>query len=161
MPTNISKVIKEAAAEAEVRAPHHTIVANLRNRLPTVNMDAKRIRQVVDNILDNAIKYSEEGTKVVVQTQQVGPELLVSIADQGRGIPAEELPSVFDRMYRIEQRLTPEVGGVGLGLAICKGLVEAHGGRIWVESEVGKGSTFYFTLPILTPVERQDHGKQT
>ncbi len=161
VPTNISKVIKEAAAEAEVRAPHHTIVANLRNRLPTVNMDAKRIRQVVDNILDNAIKYSEEGTKVVVQTQQVGSELLVSIADQGGGIPAEEMPSVFDRMYRIEQRLTPEVGGVGLGLAICKGLVEAHGGRIWVESELGKGSTFYFTLPILTPVERQDHGKQT
>ena len=157
MPTNISKVIKEAAAEAEVRAPHHVIVANLRNRLPSVNMDAKRIRQVVDNILDNAIKYSAEGTRVAVQTQRAGAELMVSIADQGIGIPAEELPSVFDRMYRIEQRLTPNVGGVGLGLAICKGLVEAHGGRIWVESEVGKGSTFYFTVPIQTTVERRDH----
>lgn len=160
MPTNISKVIKEVAAEAEVRAPHHVIVANLRNRLPSVNIDAKRIRQVVDNILDNAIKYSEEGTRVVVQTQRAGAELLVSIADQGRGIPAEELPSVFDRMYRIEQRLTPNVGGVGLGLAICRGLVEAHGGRIWVESEVGKGSTFYFTVPIQTTVERRDHVKE-
>jgi len=160
VPTNISKVIKEAAAEAEVRAPRHVIVADLRNRLPSVNIDAKRIRQVVDNILDNAIKYSEGGGRVVVQAQRAESELLVSIADQGIGIPAKELPSVFDRMYRIEQRLTPDIGGVGLGLAICKGLVEAHGGRIWVDSKVGQGSTFYFTLPIQTTAERQDYGKE-
>ena len=79
--------------------------------------------------------------------QQLDSEVQVSVFDQGIGIPAEDLDRVFDRMYRIEQRLTPEAGGVGLGLAICRGLVEAHGGRIWVESEVGKGSTFYFTLP--------------
>ena len=128
--------------------------------MPRIYIDAKRIRQVVDNILDNAIKYSEEGTRVVVQAQRAGSELLVSIADQGMGIPAEELTSVFDRLYRIEQRLTPGTGGAGLGLAICRGLVEAHGGRIWVESKLRKGSTFCFTLPIETTAEGQGHDEE-
>ena len=119
-----------------------------------MNIDARRIRQVLDNLIDNAIKYSKEATKVVIEARQEGQELLISIADQGVGIPADELTRVFDRMYRIEQRLTPEIGGVGLGLAICKGLVEAHDGRIWVESKLRKGSTFYFTLPIETTAER-------
>ena len=72
------------------------------------------------------------------------------MTDQGPGIPAEELPRIFDRMHRIEQRLTPGVDGLGLGLSICQRLVEAHGGRIWAESEMGKGSTFHFTLPVAT-----------
>ena len=147
-PTSISKLIKEAVNDAQLRAPSHRIALNLRKRLPRVNGDAKRIRQVLDNIIDNAIKYSEEGTEVVVSAQRARRELLISIADQGMGIPGKDLKGVFNRMYRIEQRLTPQIGGVGLGLAICRGLVEAHGGRIWVGSEVGKGSTFYFTFPI-------------
>jgi len=75
-------------------------------------------------------------------------EVLVSVGDHGTGIPSEELSNVFDRMYRIEQRLYSGVDGLGLGLYICRRLVEAHGGRIWVESELGKGSTVIFTLPI-------------
>ena len=134
-------------AEAKLRAPSHEIVADVRQRLARVDIDAKRIRQVLDNLIDNAIKYSGEESEVVVSARRAGQELLISVVDLGRGIPAEDLERVFDRMYRIEQRLAPEVGGVGLGLAICKGLVEAHGGRIWVESELGKGSTFCFTLP--------------
>ena len=90
---------------------------------------------------------------MVVSAQREGRQLVISVADQGVGIPAEDLERVFDRMYRIEHRLTPEMGGVGLGLAICKGLVEAHGSRIWVESELGKGSSFYFSLPIETRTE--------
>ncbi len=153
-PTSISKLVREAVTEAQLRAPSHEIVTDLRKKLTRVNIDARRIRQVLDNILDNAIKYSAKGTRVVVQvSEEAGAKLLLSIADQGIGIPVEELPRVFDRMYRIEQRLTPEIGGIGLGLAICKGLVEAHGGRIWAESEEGKGSTFYFTLPIEATVE--------
>ena len=74
--------------------------------------------------------------------------MLVSVTDQGRGIPAAEIAKIFDRFYRIEQRLEKDPGGLGLGLSLCKALVEAHGGKIWVESEVGKGSTFYFTFPI-------------
>ena len=147
---NISKVIEQAAAEAQLRAPEHNIVVHIRDRLPRVNIDAKRIRQVLDNLIDNACKYSEEGTEVTISARQEGQELVVSVADQGAGIPAEDLERVFDRMYRAEQRLTPKAEGLGLGLglSICKGLVEAHSSRIWVESEPGKGSTFYFALPL-------------
>ena len=158
--TSISKLIEEAVAEAKLRAPRHEIVLNLPNRLPMINIDAMRIRQVLDNTIDNAIKYSEEETRVVIEARRVGPEVQVSVADQGIGIPAEDLERVFDRMYRIEQRLSPEVGGVGLGLAICKGLVQQHGGRNWVESEPGKGSTFYFTVPVETAAEGHGHGEE-
>jgi len=123
-------------------------VSNLRKRLPRVKIDAKRIRQVLDNLLDNAVKYSPQGTEVLVSAKQAGREMVISVADQGLGIPADELSKVFDRMYRIEQRLTPGVDGIGLGLSICQRLVEAHGGRIWVDSEKGKGSTFHFTIPM-------------
>ena len=158
----VSELMEKSVAEARLRAAGHEIVLDLRKRLPTVTIDAKRIRQVVDNILDNAIKYSEKGTKILVQARRTGAKLLVSVADQGIGIPAEEVERVFDRMYRIEQRLASEseIGGVGLGLAICKGLVEAHGGRIWVDSKLGKGSTFYFTLPIDTASKGRRHGEE-
>ncbi|MFC1991001.1 sensor histidine kinase, partial [Chloroflexota bacterium] len=100
------------------------------------------------NLVDNACKYSEEGTEVGVSARQVGKHLLISVTDLGAGIPADEVDRVFDRMYRIEERLTTKVGGMGLGLAICRGLVEAHGGRIWMVSEWGKGSKCSFTLPL-------------
>ncbi len=157
--TSILKLMEEVVAEAKLRAPSHEIVLKPIKRLPIVDIDGRRIRQVLDNIIDNAIKYSEEGTKVVIETRLMGSELQVSIADQGIGIPTEDLERVFDRMYRIEQRLTPEIGGAGLGLAICKGLVQEHGGRIWVESKLGKGSTFYFTLPIEATAGGQGHDK--
>jgi len=147
--TNIFKLIQEAVAEAQLRTPKHNIVMNVRNeKLPKVMVDARRIRQVMDNLLDNACKYSKEGTEITVVAKPTGRQLLISVADRGVGIPAGDVERVFDRMYRIEQRLTPEVSGMGLGLAICKGLVEAHGGRIWMVSEEGKGSKFSFTLPL-------------
>jgi len=147
--TNIFKLIQKAVAEAQLRTPKHNIVMNVRNeKLPKIMVDARRIRQVMDNLLDNACKYSEEGTEITVAAKPAGRQLLISVADQGVGIPAGEVERVFDRMYRIEQRLTPEVSGMGLGLAICKGLVEAHDGRIWMVSEEGKGSKFFFTLPL-------------
>ena len=145
---NISRLIKEAVAEGQLRAPAHKIKLEIRNGLPRLTIDARRIREVLDNLLDNACKYSAEGTEVVVSARRVGRQLLISVTDQGVGIPADEVERVFDRMYRIEQRLTSKVEGMGLGLAICKGLVEAHGGRIWMVSEEGKGSKCSFTLPI-------------
>lgn len=147
-PTSISKLIQEAVAEAKLRAPGHKIVLTMRKGLPRVNIDAKRVRQVLDNLLDNAIKYSETGTEVVVQAKTEAQELEISVIDQGRGIPATDIDRVFDRLYRIEQRLAQDPGGMGLGLSLCKGLVEAHGGRIWMESEEGKGSKCSFTLPL-------------
>jgi len=148
--SSISKIIKQAVVEAQLRAPTHNIVIHGENRLPKAKIDAKRIRQVLDNLIDNACKYSDEGTEVVISAQREGQELVISVADQGTGIPAEDSERIFDRMYRLEQRLAADPGGMGLGLSLCKGLVEAHGGRIWVESELGKGSTFRFTLPLNT-----------
>jgi len=92
---------------------------------------------------------------VLISAEKNSRELLVSINDQGAGIPAEELTNIFDRMYRIEQRLSSGVDGMGLGLYICQRLVEAHGGRIWAESTVGQGSTIQFTLPITSTVKRK------
>jgi PAS domain S-box-containing protein len=152
--TSISKLLQQAVTEANVRVNHHYIVMRLDKRLPRVNIDAKRIRQVLDNLLENAIKYAPQETEVLLSARRAGQELIISVADQGSGIPADELTRVFDRMYRIEQRLTPGVAGIGLGLSICRWLVEAHGGRIWVESEMGKGSNFHFTLPIATMDKR-------
>ncbi|MBA7679539.1 Sensor histidine kinase WalK [subsurface metagenome] len=152
-PTNISRLIMETVAEAELRAPKHKMVLNVRKRLPRVNIDAKRVRQVLDNLIDNAIKYSENGTKVVVQAETEAQELVIRVIDQGRGIPAADIDRVFNRMYRIKRRLAQDPGGMGLGLSLCKGLVKAHDGRIWAESEEGKGSTFSFTLPLDTKGE--------
>ena len=146
--TDINKLLDEAVSEAQMRSPEHQLRAEIKKELPTLNVDDRRIRQVVDNLLDNAIKYSQKGTEVVVRAAVRAQEVEISVTDQGRGIPASELGKVFDRMYRIEQRLAKDPGGLGLGLALCKALVEAHGGRIWLESEVEKGSIFFFTLPL-------------
>jgi len=146
-PTSISKLIRQTAEDARLRAPKHKIVFVQSKSLPRLNIDDRRIRQVLDNLIDNAIRYSREGTKVVVSARRSRCELIISVADQGIGIPAHELPKVFARMYRVQREDTRDIGGAGLGLAICRGLVEKHGGRIWAESEEGKGSTFLFTLP--------------
>ena len=115
-----------------------------------MSLDSRRIRQVLDNLLENAIRYSEKGTEVVVRGETKPGVVEITVADQGRGIPTSETDKVFDRMYRLEQRLAQDPSGLGLGLPLCKGLVEAHGGRIWIESIEGKGTTVHFTLPLET-----------
>ncbi len=146
--TKPSNIFSAAVAEARLRAPKYKFKIEIKSRLPALMADAKRLRQVIDNLVNNAIKYSPQGTKITVRAEVKAKELLVSVADQGQGIAAAETKKIFDRMYRIEQRLGKDPGGLGLGLSLCKALVEAHGGRIWVESQVGKGSTFYFTIPL-------------
>jgi PAS domain S-box-containing protein len=147
-PTSITRLIRETAGEARVRANKHRITLMLPDRFPRIDIDAKRIRQVLDNLLDNAFKYTPKETAIIISVQKGESEVVVSVIDHGPGIPFRELTRIFDRMYRIEERLTASVDGIGLGLSICRRLVEAHGGRIWAESEVGKGSTFSFTLPL-------------
>ncbi len=147
-PTSISRLCQEAIAEAQVRSPTHHIMLDLAGRLPGVNIDARRIRQVLDNLIDNAVKYSQAGTEVTVSARRAEGELLVTVTDRGISIPQKDLPQVFERMFRSRQGQIPAEGGAGLGLSICKGLVEAHGGRIWMESEEGKGTKCFFTLPI-------------
>jgi PAS domain S-box-containing protein len=145
---SISQLIQGIVTEASIRDNQHHVLKITGKRLPRVNIDAKRIRQVLDNLIDNAIKYSPAGTEVIISAEKTDNELLISISDQGPGIPAEELTNIFDRMYRIEQRVYSGVNGMGLGLYIAQRLVEAHGGKIWAESTLGKGTMMNFTLPI-------------
>ena len=147
-PTSVGELIEEAVDEARLRTPAARISLNVDKGLPILNVDPRRIRQVLDNLLENARKHAGEEVEVVVTARQADKEVLIGVADRGPGIPADEAGRVFDRFYHVERRLAGRGEGMGLGLAICKGLVEAHGGRIWVESEVGKGSTFCFTLPV-------------
>ncbi len=115
--------------------------------LPPVCADAARLERILVNLLSNALKYSDPGTPVLVRARRINAEVEVSVTDQGLGIAPEDLPHLFERFYRAQGT---KAEGIGLGLYITKQLVEAHGGQIRVESEVGKGSTFYFTLPVAT-----------
>ncbi len=159
--TDISEMIRGVVAEAKVWSPNHKVESKLDETLPQVNIDAAQIKEVVNNLIDNAVKYSPEGSAIVMKAREADSEVVISVADQGIGISKKELTKVFDRMYRIEQVVIPGAGGTGLGLAICKALVEAHDGRIWVESEVGKGSTFYLSLPKQTIAEGHSNGKKS
>ena len=114
--------------------------------LPIVQADSHRLERIFANLLSNALKYSDPGTPVLLHIRRAENEVAVSVTDAGTGIAAEDLPHLFERYYRANSERKKE--GIGLGLYITRMLVEAHGGRIWVESEVGKGSTFTFTLPI-------------
>jgi signal transduction histidine kinase len=114
--------------------------------MPVVAGDRDRLGQVLDNLLGNAVKYSPPGGEVLVTVEVVGGEAWLRVTDQGPGIPAEALPRLFERFYRGQH--AAEEAGLGLGLYISRMLVEAHGGRIWVGSEPGAGSTFIIALPL-------------
>ncbi len=115
----------------------------------TVRADADRIVQTLTNLLSNAVKFSPFGGVVTLSAARQGDEILVRVTDEGRGIPADKLESIFLRFQQVDASDSRQKGGTGLGLAICKSLVEQHGGRIWAESEPGQGATFSFTLPAL------------
>jgi signal transduction histidine kinase len=124
---------------------------NLERSIPQIPADANRIKQVMVNLLDNAIKYNREGGQVDVTLSCNQVRVQVSVSDTGRGIPAKDLAVVFDKFYR---GLNDEERGAGLGLSIARKIVQAHGGDIWVQSEVGNGTTFTFSLPLLDSSDR-------
>jgi signal transduction histidine kinase len=137
---------------AAARETRVDLVAHVPDDLPLIAGDAERLQQVFDNLLGNAIKFSPNGGQVVVAAQDIGPVVQVSVADQGIGIPRDQQGRIFERFYQIDGSIRRRFGGSGLGLAIVKQIVEAHNGRIWVESEPGLGSTFYFTIPKYSDV---------
>jgi signal transduction histidine kinase len=113
--------------------------------------DREKLRVVLDNLISNAVKFTPTGGRVQVRVCKQGDEVELSVADSGVGIPVEELERVFERFYQIESHLTRRHGGMGLGLAIVKELVELQGGRVWAESEPGRGSRFFVVLPVSGP----------
>jgi PAS domain S-box-containing protein len=115
-----------------------------------VSADSLRLEQVFTNLLGNGLKFTPREGRIDVAAEERGADILVTVADSGVGIPPEHLDRIFDRFYRVPMPASSAVDGTGLGLSICKAVVEEHGGRIWVESQVGRGSTFFVTIPRLT-----------
>lgn len=131
--------LSEAALEKTL-----TLEVFIPPEVPSVWVDAERLRQVLSNLLGNAVKFTPAGRRISVAAQEEEAAVRISVADTGPGIPAEHLPQVFDRFW---QARSTRRAGAGLGLAIARGIVEAHGGDMGVQSEPGAGSTFFFTLP--------------
>lgn len=133
----------------------YTIKRELCKQALWVEIDTDKMMQVVDNIINNAIKYSPDGGVITVKLVQKQDRVILSISDQGLGIPRKDLNKIFDRFYRVDKARSRAQGGTGLGLAIAKEIVEAHQGKIWAESSEGKGSTFYISLPY-EPMSEED-----
>jgi len=149
-PDDIGAIIGQAvsAAQAQAAAKGVLLRTDVTDGLPPCNIDAHRINQVLHNLLANAVAHTPAGGSVTVSAAPEDGYILVSVADTGEGIPPEDLPNIFERFYRADRSRARATGGHGLGLTIAKRLVEAHGGKIAVQSEMGKGSTFSFTVPV-------------
>ncbi len=147
---NLSEMIAEAVdlllESAEQREVN--VRVNVSPAIETIHVDAARIAQVMDNLLSNAIKYNRQGGTVVIGATKETEAIRVMVQDTGMGIAVEDQPHVFDRFFRAPEGVRLKIEGSGLGLAITRGIIQRHGGQIWVESQPDVGSTFYFTLPL-------------
>jgi two-component system, OmpR family, sensor histidine kinase VicK len=157
-PVRVERIVQQVVAHKRLLAPNHPLTAEIDPDLPVANADPFRVEQVVTNLVENAIKYSPEGGPITVRVRG-GDEITVSVSDRGVGVTKEQAERLFERFYRVDSSLARTTKGVGLGLFICRSLVEAHGGRIWVESRPGEGSTFSFTLPAMVVAEHTGHGE--
>jgi signal transduction histidine kinase len=149
-PVALADVVDRAIGAVRPRAVAKGVVlqADLPEDLPLVDVDPRRIGQVLRNLLENGLTHTASGGEIAVAAHAGGHWIEVSVRDTGTGIAADDLPYVFERFYRADKSRSRATGGAGLGLAIVKQLVEAHGGQIEVESEVGQGTQFTFTLPV-------------
>lgn len=147
---DITQLIQKTVAAVSPRATTSGVILtiDLSEQLPLCDIDSQRIGQVLRNLLDNAITHTPKGGAITVAARPIQGHVEVSVIDTGEGIPAEHLPNVFERFYRVDKSRTRATGGSGLGLTIARRLVEAHGGKIGVQSEAGNGSRFYFTIPV-------------
>jgi len=150
-PVLVPHLVKQAIEDLTHSNHRHRFLTDFIPHFPIVDADPQRVTQVLRNLLDNAIKYSPEGSLVVVRGEVTETEVIISVADQGEGIAPEHLNQLFDRFFRIKTGLGRHVAGTGLGLPISRAIVESHGGRIWADSQVGKGTTFSFTIPRREP----------
>ncbi|KRL03499.1 Signal transduction histidine kinase [Lactobacillus equicursoris DSM 19284 = JCM 14600 = CIP 110162] len=148
-------IVEHDQGEAQSESKQYVIKRDLGNQALWIEIDTDQMMRVIDNIMNNAIKYSPDGGTITVRLQQRQNQVLLSIADQGLGIPRKDLSKIFDRFYRADKARSRAQGGTGLGLAIAKEIVNAHGGKIWADSREGHGSTFYISLPY-EPMEEED-----
>lgn len=145
-PVCIANIISSFLEKESVNIRKHRLAVDIPEGIPEVHADRTRIELILTNLLSNAVKYSAEGTLIRLSVRQQTESLVIAVADQGIGISAELQDHIFQPFVRLEEK---SASGLGLGLLVCKRLVEAHGGKIWVSSEPGKGSTFSFKLPLI------------
>jgi two-component system phosphate regulon sensor histidine kinase PhoR len=149
-PVSVAELVEGCAATTLFKASQRNIALNLSYppELPAVRGDAGLLREVLQNLLDNAVQYTSPGGRVNLSAATRDHEAVITVADTGIGIPLADQERIFERFYRVDAARSREVGGTGLGLSIAKHIVEAHGGRLWVESTVGAGSQFHFSIPL-------------
>ena len=147
---DINEVLSDTVARAATASSMVDFKPDFDPRLPIVTGDRDRLVQVVSNLVSNAVKYSPEGGTVTISSRAEGGYALITVADTGLGIPPDEIVHVFERFRRVRSGAAQSIAGTGLGLTIVKQIVEMHGGKIWVESAVGHGSAFHFTIPLAT-----------
>jgi two-component system sensor histidine kinase KdpD len=145
-PCEVSDVVGAALEQLSGELHNRQVQLDIADDLPLVPMDFVLIQQVLTNLLDNAVKYSPPEAPIEIHARQAGQELEIQVADRGVGIPPDDLVRVFDKFFRV--RRPNSVAGSGLGLTICKGIVEAHGGRIWAQNRPGGGVLLIFTVPL-------------
>jgi len=149
-PVSVAELVEGCAATTLFKASQRNIALNLSYppELPAVRGDAGLLREVLQNLLDNAVQYTSPGGRVDLRAVARDHDAVITVADTGIGIPLADQERIFERFYRVDAARSREVGGTGLGLSIAKHIVEAHGGRLWVESTVGSGSQFHFSIPL-------------
>lgn len=147
-PVLINHMAEKIIAEIAQYNPRHSFIADFPDSFPIIEADSSNIGIILRNLVENAVKYSPQGGQVTVAGKVAGDKVIISVADQGIGIPARYLSRIFERFYRVESEVIYRVSGSGLGLSVVKALVEAHEGGVWVESQEGRGSSFYFSLPM-------------
>lgn len=143
----VSEILDSVSGRLANLTEHHQLQVIIPAGLPPVFVDEMRIGQLLANLVENAARYSSKDSQITIEAQLSDDRIIISVTDRGVGIPPELLDRVFDRFYQAESVATGRKGGTGLGLSICRGIVETLGGKIWVESEVGEGSKFSFSLP--------------
>ena len=145
LPSSLSNIIKTA----EVLMKEKKISAEIKNtKSLIINADKGRLEQVFLNLITNAVKYGNKNGHIMLSVKKKNSNALISFKDDGIGIPKEKIPNLFTKMFQVSPGSTKSMGGIGLGLFISKKIVEKHNGKIWVESEIGKGSTFYISIPL-------------
>jgi signal transduction histidine kinase len=144
----ISEILDSVHTILSVITAKHKLEIIQATDLPPLKADKLRIGQVITNLTENATKFSLEGTPILIQATRNDSNIVISVEDKGLGMNSEQISHLFTRFYQANPPVSGKTRGTGLGLSICKGIVEAHGGKIWVASQLGKGSKFSFSIPL-------------
>ena len=144
---DVKTLVRETLAKIKRQAPSHQVITSIPDKLPSINGDPLRIERILYNLLDNAVKYSPPGSQIKISAHAEPERLVIGVSDHGKGLSSSEQARIFGPFQRLENTRPDQSRGAGLGLMVCRRLVEAHGGKIWVESKKGRGSTFFFSLP--------------